>query len=401
MLATIANNIPSLLLYLIVFICSALSVLWGLSLCSKKKKIAGLSLMALGILLPSVMAGIRYGVGNDFFPYLSMYNNAVMEKKLYFRPIEPASALLITASGFIRSPFLMFFGFSFITNACFFFAAKNIFRDDRKMISVTYFLTLLLHFSTSLNVMRSIAAIAILALSFSLIVNKRNAGRIILSILLIFAAALFHLSALIALAFVPAFCVVFCAKKTITIILTWSAYVLFAALIPVLLSIARAFVSFGNYERYLGKIGYSFSIPLANMLMIVPLVIAGIYYYHKRERSNIGKMANLFFCAIFYVPISIAVGWIAYAEGLSRISFILDFLVIAVMAHLLIVSKAKILKGAIIIVAGLMLVRNMSWSGVLPYKTVFWEDTSAIVRYYEKPEPQSATKVIFILEEKE
>ncbi|MBP5634392.1 hypothetical protein J6X09_01720, partial [Candidatus Saccharibacteria bacterium] len=132
MLDTIIDNIPSLLLYLAIFAISTATVFCGLNCLAKKKKPLGALLVAIGLLLPPIMAGIRYGVGNDYFSYLSMHNNASAGKPLYFRSIEPVSAFLIWASGIIHCSFLMFFSFSLITNTCFFFAYKNMLRGDNK-----------------------------------------------------------------------------------------------------------------------------------------------------------------------------------------------------------------------------------------------------------------------------
>lgn len=416
MLDTILSNIPSLLLYLVVFVFSTAFLFCGLNCLTKKKKPLGISLVAIAVLIPPIIAGIRYGVGNDFFPYLSMHNNASVGKPLYFRSIEPFSAFLIWISGVLRCSFLMFFGFSLITNTCFFFAYKNIFSNDNKKIVLAYLITLCLHFSTSLNAMRSMAAVAILALALSLILQKRTTKRVISALVLVVVAALFHLSALIAIIFIPALWIVLkyggrgCSRP---IVVTWLIYVLASVLMPVLFFAVRSFVPLGDYGRYLDKVGQSFSVPLANLLLTVPLIVSGLFlYFNKKERDRSAMIILL--CSSFYVPISIAVGWITYADGLSRTTFMFDPLIIALMASFATSTKKAsaawraALVATAIIVSGMMFVRNMNWSGVLPYKTIFQrngvsaaerdsdtvsrEDENAIAVNKDKEEVSNASK---------
>lgn len=373
-----------ILLYLLVFIFSSLLVYKGLKL--RQKGRGGRLLIMLGILMPSIMAGIRYNVGMDFPSYLGMYNNAVAGRQLYYRSIEPASTLIITLSAYLRSSSLMFFSFSLITNTCFFLAFRRLFKDSYQQTSIAFFLYLCILYSTTLNAVRSGAAIALLFLSFSYFIKQDTKKPVLKSLALLIISFLFHRSVLIALIFLPAF---WLAKKhsgrkiLVDKTTMWLAYTMVAIMLPAIYALARSFLPLGNYSRYLVGLGSDFSIPLVNIAMSIPIVLASTRLLKGTKTDQDKQFREILYCAAFYIPLSIVVGWLTYVEGLSRVSFIIEPLIICVMSYLIMFAKKagvfwNMITVAIIIVTGMMFVRNLNWSGALPYRTIFHEDMTYV-----------------------
>ncbi len=393
MLKELLNNIPSILLYLAVFVVSAALVYFGLSFVSKKKKVLGILLVTVGLIIPPILAGLRYKVGVDYDGYMLMYDNVVNGKPMYFRSIEPASSAIIIGSAMLRSQFLMFFVFSLITICSFFLAYKNIFKKDYKKISLAFFITLCIQYSISLNAVRSSAAIAIVTLALSFILNKTSSKNIICCLGLIGVAFLFHKSALLSLIFVPAFIV--CKNKNenhggAIKIIVWSLYSLIAILLPLIVIAARKIIKLGDYDRYLVGIGKSFSIPIACAIIVAIVLLITIYVlYRSKKRAIDNQVKYLWNCALYYIPLTIAVGWISYVGGLSRIAFMLEPIVICLMASVInsAVIKEKVWKflipAAVATTVALLFVRNLSWAKVIPYQIYLNKETAKIVEQEE------------------
>ncbi len=384
MLKELLNNIPSILLYLAVFVVSAALMYCGLSFISKKKKVLGVLLVILGLIIPPILAGLRYKVGADYDTYVLMHNNVANGERMYFRSIEPASSAIIIGSAMLRSQFLMFFVFNLITICCFFFAYKNLFKKDNKKVIVAYFITLCLQFSITMNAVRSSVAVAIVTLALSFIINKLTAKNVIFCLLLIALAFLFHRSALIALIFLPAFTI--CResnKKSWTKIVTWSLYMLIAIILPLIIIAARKLIKFGDYDRYLTNMGKSYSVPIVCAIMIAFILLISIYMASKKNKQAINpRIKYLWNCALFYIPLSVAIGWVTYVGGLSRVAFMLEPIIICLMACFVDSSERKekiwkiLIPSTAAIVVLLLFVRNLSWAKALPYQTYLLKDSA-------------------------
>ena len=371
--------VGDVLLYLLIFVLSATVLYCGLSL-SKKSKI-GYLIVILAVLIPSIMAGIRYGVGMDYFPYLGMYKNVTNGLPMYYRPIEPLSSTIIVASSYLHSSFMMFFLFSLITNSCFMLAFMRVFKKSSIQISLAFFIYLCILFSTTLNVVRSGAAISVVALAYSFLIQEWSKRSVIKSILLVIIACLFHTSALLAFLFYPVFWMANTSfkhnsilKKSILLIF----YTIVAILTPHIVALFGDSYLLDDYGRYLTEVGTQFSIPLADILMSV-LAIWSFFALRKNIKDE--WMAKLSYCMIFYIPLSIVVGWFTVSAGLSRLTFMLDFLIICGIAYHIVHSKKNSFFGLITIllvisVVASMLIRNLNWSGALPYRTILQEEIS-------------------------
>ena len=376
--------ILDVLLYLFVFVASATLIYYGMKLSNTKKKI-GLLFVILGILIPSILAGIRYNVGTDYASYMKMFNNIEAGHKMYFRQIEPLSTLIITLSAHLHSSFLMFFSFSLITNVCFYLAFWHYFDGNKTRTTIAFLIYLFILFPTTLNAVRSSVAVSIITLILSLLIKNYSKKSIIESIVLLAIATLFHKSAILILLFVP---VILLSKthrndkiKNKKIAL-WYFYILMSAIIPLIYVAIKDILPLGDYSRYLTGIGEKFSIPLSNILMSTPILLTIAYLYKNKPQAKDKNFDELMYYVIFYIPLSIAVGWLTIVGGLSRLSFVLEPLIIIIMSQLITLPRktAKIWRVSAIIcvsvVVSLMFIRNLNWSKALPYQTIFEKEIS-------------------------
>ncbi len=377
------ERIVSILLYLLIFATSTALIYQGASAFPKKKKL-GILLITLGILAPSIMAGIRYKVGVDFSAYMEMFNNVKAGRPMYFRAIEPLSTLIIIISAYLHNSFLMFFSFSLITNLCFFLAFWRFFKKDKKRVALAFLFYLCILFPTTLNAVRSGVATSMVALVFAYLLRDWSKTSIIKGVILIIAGALFHKIALLAIVFIPIFWLAKFdkSKNNKRKMILWAAYFLAATLFPLIYFVAQDILPLGDYARYLAKFSGEFSVPLANIAMSIPIFYAGAYLYKNRSTKKDQTISELLYCATFYIPLSILVGWLTYTSGISRLSFLLEPLIIMLMAHLATLpaktAKAWRISAVICVslVVGLMFIRNLNWSKALPYQTIFYTEVS-------------------------
>ena len=154
------NMFPSLLLYLAVYSLSALLLSFATG---SRNKGRSFLLAAVAIALPCILAGWRYGVGVDYFNYLSLYNShsklTLLQYLSHDRKCEFAFYLISRFAGLFKSPQLFFALFAFFAYAP---MAKVIMdRGDRKETFFLSFFFLISSFSTGLNIIRQIAAASI------------------------------------------------------------------------------------------------------------------------------------------------------------------------------------------------------------------------------------------------
>ncbi len=188
------SKISSLALYLVVYGLSAALLYWS---SDSSKKIYRILLASIAILLPCIMAGIRYGVGVDFDNYRYMYrDHADLSFAQYFdynKRAELGTFLLIKIASIFDSQMLFFTLFAIVIYAP---VAKMILDiEDKKDTFFLALFFLLSHFSTGMNIMRQVAAASIALYSLKYVYDRN----FIKFVLLIVGASLFHVSSAIIL----------------------------------------------------------------------------------------------------------------------------------------------------------------------------------------------------------
>ena len=163
------SDIESFFLYLLViFISSLLFSFYKYN--NKVLRIIGVS---LAILIPSILAGMRFNVGTDYVRYYSLFDNI---KNFSFLQILTGKHYFKSEIGFLMlSKFLsifftpkQIFGILYLTMIILF--SYTILRDYRRCnLSFIYFLFLIIHFTQSLNLLRQYLSIILVFFSMKYI----------------------------------------------------------------------------------------------------------------------------------------------------------------------------------------------------------------------------------------
>ncbi|MYL30778.1 hypothetical protein GLW03_13255 [Halobacillus halophilus] len=187
------RDFTSLLLYLCVFIISALLISIG----KKQNKKSFSPLTIIGLSLPILMAAFRYGVGTDYFNYMREFNQSKNVSILNYLQsngvLEIGSFLINKLSVSINSYSFLLGIYSGLTLIAVYLSILE--YKSKVPIGLSFFVFLCIYYPFSLNLMSQFLAIAIVAISFKYIFEKN----VVKFITLTFIASLFHSTSLIML----------------------------------------------------------------------------------------------------------------------------------------------------------------------------------------------------------
>lgn len=385
MVESVIGHWPSILLYLGVFVVSAILVYTGNSNIIKTRHVRT-TLTALGLTAPILLAGIRYYVGHDYKNYAGMVERVQSGEPMWPRAIEPLSSLIINLSASLGTGMVMFFLFSIITILFAYLALKKLVPPGALYISLGWFAYLCVQFPTTLNAVRSGASVSIVGYAFSQLADRSAKYRLIKFLALIGVSSLFHASSLICL---PIGLAVYLAGYTskINVKLERGLLILatfFALILPILGNVVAIIPIelISNYSRYFKDAGSSFYIPIVSLVMLSAIMFT--YIVNKHSVHDNFKLRTLYSIALYYIPTTIAVGWLSYYTGTSRITFFFDIVTIALLVYALkesvgkrviSISMPSLVIAFTLVFSAMLLVRNLNWAGALPYTTVFSEET--------------------------
>lgn len=386
MLESAAEHLPSLLLYISVFGVSAALIYAGHKYGAQKHG-ARTALTTLGLAVPALLAGIRYYVGHDYSNYAGMVERVQAGETMWPRAVEPLSSLIINISALLGGSVVMFTLFSAFTIFFAYLALRKMSPPGAIYITLAWFAYLCIQFPTTLNAVRSGVSVSIMAYAFSQLIDRSAKYRLIKFFVLIGSASLFHASALI---FLPIGVAVYLISRDYGASVK-SGRILFglaalcALILPVFGNIVAAIPLelISNYARYFEEAGSSFYIPIVSLAML--LVLSLTYLINRTGTGTDPKLRTLYSIAIYYIPVAIAVGWLSYYTGTSRLTFYFDIIIIALMAHAVrqfAIKKSSGKKPTIVVVlivlmfSSALLLRNLNWAGALPYNTVFSQEAT-------------------------
>src|SRR5699024_6886954 len=191
------NDFNSIILYINVFIISVFFLLFS-KLFLNKSILYNRFYVFICLLIPSILAGLRYKVGTDYEAYVLIYNKVNGLSYLEFLQTNNYEIGFFTLekiamwTGDVK---ILFFLSSFITLFFIYLALKqhiNIFP-----ITLGYMLYIFTIFPDSLNAVRQQLAIAIVVYSLKYIFDKKLYKFLLFTLL----ASTFHITALIVLPF--------------------------------------------------------------------------------------------------------------------------------------------------------------------------------------------------------
>ena len=356
-----------------------LSVILGILLVnknpSKTRKIIYLSVM---FSLMWLVATFRYGVGNDYFSYIRIFNeiNITSWDKIFTLKYEPAFTLLTKAMSYLTcNPEIMYGIYAILILVP---IAYVIYRhSDNIWLSVTIYLCLTFYY-TSLSFIRQSLAVSLLILCYGFIKTRKIIPVIILAVL----ASLFHYTAIV---FIP-FCLLAFfikpTKKTIIIYSTVSIGLLIVCLIlkntdinpvNILAKIATS-ITGKDYIGYIDSKWFENGLDFRYIIMPVVLAIIMLLCYFLGWKNKDESHVLLWFMLINTSIWS----FITYAFIIERFSmFIFIFSIIAIpSAFSYFKEKSKKTSDNIYVVSVFTIIglfaynywgMNMNFHGIIPY----------------------------------
>lgn len=183
------SNLASLFFYIITFALSAYLVSFGFR---AKKRI----FCTLGLLIPIIIGGFRYGVGTDYFNYINIFSEHVKKGFVDIDGIEVGYTILEQFSS-LFAPYdtRMLFAITTALTIIFFYAGLVRFKPQYPgLVTFLYLMTLL---PMSFNTIRQGIAVSIVFLALSYAKDKRTIPFVVWCVI----ASLFHISALLVIPF--------------------------------------------------------------------------------------------------------------------------------------------------------------------------------------------------------
>lgn len=187
------SNISSLIIYLAVFSCSAR--LFKKSTEKKYSKKFRFVCFIFSILLPSLLAGLRYNVGTDYPTYdeifTSIRDNPLGPLSLT-NWLEPGFRVIVKILSSVGNNQFVFGGIAFLT--IIFFEIGLAHWQDKLDVGLAMFIYYLCFFYISFNAVRQLLAVSIIFLALQYINSSK-----LKAFLLIIVASLIHTASLAAL----------------------------------------------------------------------------------------------------------------------------------------------------------------------------------------------------------
>lgn len=187
------TTLGSLIFYLVSFTLSSLLIYFA-QFFRKKIKPIYILLVILGLSIPFVISGFRYGVGTDFFNYLGIYfRNINVSFKDYITDgnYELGFFLIMKVASFFNNDQLIFVISSFIILIFIYLSIED--NRENSSILLSYLIYIFVFFPISFNIIRQSIAISIILFAYKYIFKKDFKRFLIL----VTFASLFHITALL------------------------------------------------------------------------------------------------------------------------------------------------------------------------------------------------------------
>lgn len=275
----------SLLFYLFTFIISTFLLVFSKKCI--KNKIAKKIVLIISLLIPTIIAGIRYGIGTDYHNYIDIFR-VVNSNEFSFLELmkryEPFHIIVCKILKILSMPRqTTFLIYAFLTIA---FAYKAM-QKQKESISIGYlfFMYLSMFFPYSFNGMRESLAVAIIFYAYSFL--KQDCFSAPKAIALSIIAALIHYASMISIPFILLWIMLKkVRKKEIVIVAIYLMIVIMvyaiSFLLPKDLNDSNFFYKFLRYLNSNGDI----DIGIGLVLIRLPIIAILILFYKKLNKIN-------------------------------------------------------------------------------------------------------------------
>jgi len=316
--------------------------------------------LAIGIII--FISGTRYGVGYDFFNYVSFYTIYLPE---YLEPLFKLS--IVVLKEFSSNPQIMFFMYSFFTIILTYIGIVKYTKYVKT--SLLIFLLIPGLYLNSFSILRQAMAESILFLAFFYIIYEK---RLLKFCLISLVAFLFHYSAILPVLIVLA--TYYILKKSYSII--FYSIILCLSIVSYQIHLATFLLGFA-FARYAAYLNYIQSVSILklvvyNIFMLV-LILFKNRYIHTKEDNII---LNILFIGVIvlnvfsdFTPVTRLSYYFLIFQIILVPKFIYSFndnnlkviiLSISILYYLLIFGNA--LKTSM---------ATVTYSGMVPYKNYF------------------------------
>jgi hypothetical protein len=234
-------------------------------------------------LLPSITAGVRYGIGTDYFNYVE-HNILIGNSSLWASledSREPLYILLQYFSSFFYNGPQVFLFLAMFISIYFIMLGANNFRNQSSM-SLVMFIYLAYYYIEGFNIVRQTIAISIIFYSLKFIIKDRNFVKYLFWVMI---ATMFHNTALIFLFFF--FLPYKKPEKIKSIVSIMFFYCCLAVILLFPIQFLNVLSLIPAFEFYL--IRYSFNLDssvLSSALRLGPMIIIAIFFLNKLIKQN-------------------------------------------------------------------------------------------------------------------
>lgn len=366
------NEMKSLLLYIgmfIVVLVIAISMYGRLSKykirvkVTEKYYVKGLDMKILAIIiLPVMIAGIRFYVGVDYGSYENMFFLVRAGQALDF---EIAYIALNKLIGIFTGNFMaVTIVVAFIT---YYLAVKSIIQlcgEDKKSIPFVIWFYFLTMFPASLNIMRQTIAVSIVMYGLTFIIKKKYWKYV----LCVVCATLFHSSAFICLIFVLFNHNILSIKKFSIFLVTFCGCLLLATNPSILNAVIANTPIINRYITHEMSSNYIF---WKNFIVVIPYFVV-LLWYRKLENHN---KENLVFLNLMLFELILMILAIQYQWAFRMISYttMAKYILLPQFIKLFHGKKVRIALTAGYMIFGLLMfiygVYFGNMNGIFPYRT--------------------------------
>lgn len=290
-----------MIIYIVVFLISISCIL--LSERTGTGRIGRKILVFIALVVPSILAAVRdYTIGRDVLIYGNAWFKKAVETQDLIKYLQAAGRggigygyafLNYLVSIFTDNPHWFYFILALLEMTILYFALKP--YKDRISIAYGFFVYFFIYYNDSLNTLRQMPAILLVLLSFSF-VRKR---KLVLFVLTIGGAMLFHITAVVGFIIYPlAILAESKLKKIINIgifIIMLVGVLNFAYIVDFLNNLN--FISLDRYSHYIT----SDDVSGGRMLRIALLTILFILFFVSKEKLSVKykEINSLFMYMIF------------------------------------------------------------------------------------------------------
>lgn len=338
----------------------------------------------IAILFPAIMAGIRYGIGTDYFGvYEPLYNEIASGiTKDRMRSFEIGYVLINRIVIFFDGSFnLVMFICALITM---YFTYKGLeYYKDKISITFGFFLFMLFFYQKSFNIVRQVMSVAILFYAFKYLKDKDKTS-LIKYFALVILAGLFQRTVFIMLA-IPIIKFIYENKKYNAIRIT--SFIVLLLIILNFETIGQIMASTGNetlvyYSYYFLQKGAG-GISIAYFLRVLPTILPYFLLSKKiKEDKEIFLIYNMFIIG----AILTLLGYLTTTFG-ERLALYFTVFQIVLIPYYIKISQARANKVALLF---LLIVASIgTWyydyiymgrEETIPYKTIFSVSKEGIIK---------------------